>query len=185
VRIKHRVKRNWIKMYDKWSVLRVETVINNPQEFRVLRGVKSKRGHERLRWTRMRKSVADLWRYVEVGTQANERYLTALAQAPVTGNAVTDLDSLCQSRTVDGRRLARFNPVSADDCAVFRAAMAGEHAISGFRNGDLCRHLYPTPAASPVEARRRCQRISRQIAKLRGHGLVAKVHWTCPGLVDG
>jgi hypothetical protein len=121
VRIKHRVKRNWIKMYDKWSVLRVETVINNPQEFRVLR-------------------------------------------------------SLCQSRTVDGRRLARFNPVSADDCAVFRAAMAGEHAISGFRNGDLCRHLYPTPAASPVEARRRCQRISRQIAKLRGHGLVAKVH---------
>ena len=35
-RIKHRVKENWLKMYDKAGlVLRVETVINNPEEFRV------------------------------------------------------------------------------------------------------------------------------------------------------
>ena len=33
-RIKHRVKQNWLKMYDKAGlVLRVETVINNPGEF--------------------------------------------------------------------------------------------------------------------------------------------------------
>jgi hypothetical protein len=32
-RIKHRVKQNWIKMYDKSGlVLRVETVINSPEE---------------------------------------------------------------------------------------------------------------------------------------------------------
>ena len=36
-RVKHRIKRNWIKMYDKWSVLRVETTINNPNDFKVLR----------------------------------------------------------------------------------------------------------------------------------------------------
>ena len=35
-RVKHRMKLNWIKMYDKRTVLRVETVINNPEEFRVL-----------------------------------------------------------------------------------------------------------------------------------------------------
>ena len=34
-RVKHRMKFNWIKMYDKRTVLRVETVINNPEEFRV------------------------------------------------------------------------------------------------------------------------------------------------------
>ena len=28
-RVKHRMKVNWIKMYDKGTVLRVETVINN------------------------------------------------------------------------------------------------------------------------------------------------------------
>ena len=35
-RIKHRMKNNWLKMYDKFGlVLRIETVINNPREFRV------------------------------------------------------------------------------------------------------------------------------------------------------
>lgn len=39
-RIKHRVKQNWLKMYDKAGlVLRVETVINNPREFRVRKQV--------------------------------------------------------------------------------------------------------------------------------------------------
>lgn len=37
-RIKHRMKENWIKMYDKFGlVLRVETVINSPREFKVRR----------------------------------------------------------------------------------------------------------------------------------------------------
>ena len=37
-RIKHRMKDNWLKMYDKFGqILRVETVINNPREFRVRR----------------------------------------------------------------------------------------------------------------------------------------------------
>jgi len=36
MRVKHRAKMNWIKMYDKaGSVLRVETVINEPEAFKV------------------------------------------------------------------------------------------------------------------------------------------------------
>ena len=35
--------------------------------------------------------------------------------------------------------------------------------------------LYPHPPADAAEAHRRCARVSRLIAKLRGHGLVAKV----------
>jgi len=37
--IKHRMKENSLKMYDKWSVLRVETTINNPREFKIYREV--------------------------------------------------------------------------------------------------------------------------------------------------
>src|SRR5881296_1443644 len=49
-RIKHRVKENWIKMYDKSGlVLRVETVINNPEEFRVRKGVR-REGQTRMEW---------------------------------------------------------------------------------------------------------------------------------------
>jgi hypothetical protein len=59
--------------------------------------------------------------------------------------------------------------------ARFRATMAGEHAITGFRNGDIARRLYRRPARDRDEAHRRCERVSRLIVKLRGHGLVAKV----------
>jgi hypothetical protein len=175
VRIKHRVKANWIKMYDKWSVLRIETVINYPGEFKVLRVMETPRGRKKRRWMPMRKGVANLWRYVQVGKQSNERYLDALGQVPVRGKAIAELDSLCQSRIVQGKRYARFNPVSDDDCALFKAVMAGEHAINGFRNRGLCRRLYDKSPKSPDEARQRCTRVSRLITKLRGHGLVAKV----------
>ena len=36
-RVRHRMGPNWVKMYDKVSVLRVETVINNPRKARTFR----------------------------------------------------------------------------------------------------------------------------------------------------
>src|SRR5207249_2406675 len=49
-RVKHRRKRNWIKMYNKQgSVLRVETVINQPDEFKVRRRVR-RQGRHLMAW---------------------------------------------------------------------------------------------------------------------------------------
>jgi hypothetical protein len=53
--------------------------------------------------------------------------------------------------------------------------MAGEHAIRGFRNIDITNRLYRRPAVDTDEAHRRCERVSRLIVKLRGHGLIAKI----------
>jgi hypothetical protein len=174
-RVKHRIRRNSIKMYDKYSVLRVETTINNPREFKVLRYQTNKRGRRFRRWMPMRKGVADFWRLSQVGGNANDRYLNALAQAKPKGKAIEELDRLCHSRTVKHRRYARFNPVAAEDATLFTAVLTGEHAINGFRNRDIVAHIYGTPSRSLEEARRRCARASRLIRKLRGHGLVAKI----------
>ena len=173
-RVKHHMKRNSLKMYDKWSNLRVETTINNPREFKVLRVIQTAEGRQR-RWLPMGKGVANLWRYAQVAQQANARYLEALAQAQPKGKAIAELDDLCRSRVVHAKRYAKFNPVTAEDCQLFAATLAGEHALNGFRNKDLQARLYDTPARSPDEARRRSARVSRLIAKLRGHGLIAKV----------
>ena len=63
VRIKHRVKMNWIKMYDKaGSVLRVEMVINDPEAFKVRKQVRPY-GNQVTQWFPMRKGVANLFRY--------------------------------------------------------------------------------------------------------------------------
>ena len=52
--IEHRVKENWLKIYDKSGpVLRAETVINNPEEIRVRKHVLHK-----TEWVAMRRGVA-------------------------------------------------------------------------------------------------------------------------------
>ncbi len=66
-------------MYDKHgSVLRIETVINHPYEFKVRRRGRRK-GQEVMGWFPMVKGVANLYRYAEVSLAANGRYLDALA----------------------------------------------------------------------------------------------------------
>lgn len=174
-RVKHRLARNWVKVYDKASVLRVETTINNPREFRILRVVTDDAGRRERRWCPMNTGVANLWRYFQVGAGANRRYLDALAAAQPNGEGAAALGALCRSRIRLGRRYARFNPLQRPDLALFRAVLAGGNTIVGFRNHDLVARLYARPATSDDERRRRCARVSRLIAKLRGHRLIAKV----------
>lgn len=174
-RVKHTMGRNAIKVYDKANVLRVETTINDPSEFRVLRLQAGKDGHRQAAWRPMRKGVANLPRYHQVGRGANERYLEALSSAADHGEAVAALDDLCRPTLLHGRRIASFNPITPPDLALFKAALAGEHSIVGFRNNDLTNRLHPRPPSTEQETRRRSARTSRQIAKLRGHGLITKV----------
>jgi len=138
-RVKHSLKRNTLKMYDPANVLRVETTINDPREFRVLRVIDTRQGHSGggRPWAkhalRSRRGVTNLWRYAQVGLQANARYFEAVAHAQPKGKAIAELDRLCRPQTVNGKRNARFHPVTAEDCALFAAALAGEHALNGFR----------------------------------------------------
>lgn len=173
-RIKHTSKRNSLKLYDVLNVLRIETTLNNPREFRVLRVTQTRQGRQR-RWYPMGKGVANFWRYAQVGRQANARYLEALATAQPKGKAIAELDGLCRPRHDNGKRVAKFNPVTAEDTALFAAVLAGEHQLNGFRNKDLQARLYSTPPRSDTEHRRRSARVTRWIAKLHGHGLIAKV----------
>jgi hypothetical protein len=169
-RVKHWMKNNAIKMYDKASVLRIETTINNSREFKTL-----KVEHEQRRWVPMNKGVSNFWRFYQVGQQANKRYLAALAQVHLKGEGLQALDALCQPKTKQGKRIARFNPITKDDCQLFAAVMSGEHLINGFRNRDLRLKLFGIEAQTPSETKRLCARVSRLIAKLRGHGLISKV----------
>jgi hypothetical protein len=173
-RVKHTLKRNSLKLYDVLNVLRIETTLNNPREFRVLRVIETKQGRQR-RWRPMGKGVANFWRYAQVGQQANGRYLDALAHAQPKGKAIAELDDLCRSRLKKGKRVAKFNPVAAEDSALFTAVLAGDHHLNGFRNKDLQARVFSTPARSDIEQRRRSARVTRWLAKLRGHGLIAKV----------
>jgi len=170
-RVKHWVKSNSIKMYNKGCVLRVETTINNSGEFKVPASESNSS-----RWKRMPKGVSYFWHFYQTGREANQRYLDALRTLPCQGKAAIDaLDSLCQSQEHQGRPVAKFQPVDASTCQLFAAVLRGEHLLSGFRNHHIRQVLYETPADDePTEHRRRA-RVSRLLAKLVGHGLVQRV----------
>jgi hypothetical protein len=55
----------------------------------------------------MRKTVADLYRFYQVGRASNERYLEALAAAPDHRQGVIALDRLCRLRRNRGRHHPR------------------------------------------------------------------------------
>jgi hypothetical protein len=80
VRVKHYLGGNSVKAYDKaGSVLRIETTINQPKQFRVFRAKQGDPQGEKA-WRPLRKSVADLKRRAEVSGQVNHRYAEALGE---------------------------------------------------------------------------------------------------------
>lgn len=176
-RVKHRVGRNSIKMYDHANVLRIETTINHPADFKISKHQETDRGLQ-IKWVPMRKGVQNLPRYFKVASASNDRYLDALGAVSSRvprSRAIKQLDAMCRPHTVDGRHVPRLQPIGPEDCAVFQAVLHGEHAIRGFRNRDIASLIYTTPPSSSEDRRRRGARVSRTIARLRGHGLVAKV----------
>jgi hypothetical protein len=171
-RVRFRLKANAVKFYDHANVFRVETTINNPREFKVLRSAPD---DQEPRWCPMTKGVANFWRYAEVAHAANGRLLEALARVPLTGAATAELDALCQPVTAADRHVAAFNPIHPDTATLFAAVLSGDFTVNGFRNRDLQGKLYPAAATDAADARRRTHHTSRLIAKLRGHGLITRV----------
>jgi len=177
VRVKHRVNGNWLKMYDKQgSVLRVETVLNDPTDFRVYR---PKEGGPQgdLQWRALRRGVADLYRRAEVCHAANERYLDALAVADADQPLGRQLDRLCQPTTWKGQHLRGLNIWGAD-APLLAAITRGEYLLNGFRNRDVREQLYGAQPSRAREQRKQAGRVTRLLRLLRAHGLIRKVPHT-------
>lgn len=174
VRVKHRMKENSIKMYDKWSVLRIETTINNPREFKVYKEA-IRKGELRKTWVPMGKGVSNIYRYAQVSQESNIRYLNALSAVEDTSEVAADLEKLCNSIQKNGKRYSGFNPLSKACCDIFLAVLNGSNYINGFSNKDIRKILYPCLPANSETVKKMSGRITRLLIKLRAHKLIAKI----------
>jgi len=173
-RVRHAVKGNVIKMYNKEGrVLRIETVINNPYEFKVYREGR-REGQPVMGWYPMAKRVSNLPRYAEVSRAANSRYLQALAAVDDPSKALGQMRQLARPVRHAGRPYRGFNPADEDDARLFGAVLRGEHAIRGFRNRDIRQRLF-APSKNPRRRRLQSARTSRLLKRLHMHGLIAKI----------
>ena len=174
MRIKHRLNRNSIKMYDKQgSVLRVETTINEVRDLKSYRAKRSAPDGPK-EWRPLRKGLADMHRRTQISQAANERYLESMASVEETVPLGQLVEKLCQSATWKGSRVRALNPFATEDARWLEAVSRGEFTINGFRNRDL-RGLLFTSASSAIEQRRQSGKITRIIRLLRAHGLLTKV----------
>src|SRR2546427_4132711 len=175
--IKHRVKQNWLKMYDKaGSVLRLEMVINDPEGFTVRKEV-TRKGKKVFKWVDMLKGVAYLFRYKDVSLAANGRYLNALAQVDDPTDAIRTLDRIATRKQIAPKRTAKaFNPVARDEVQIFRALLAGQHMIRGFSNPDIRQILKDSPHLNGIaDPKRRSAKTTRILNRCHAHQLIAKI----------
>jgi hypothetical protein len=171
--LKHRAGANSIKMYDKGSVLRVETTINQPKAFRVLRSP-ARQPDAPKKWRPLRRSTADLHRRAQISQAANQRYFTALS----TVHDHTPLrDTLARwSRRVrwQGHAYRALNPLALPDARWLSTLNDARWTTAGLTNADLRSALYG-PLRNVALERKRAGQTTRLIRLLRAHGILRKV----------
>jgi hypothetical protein len=173
VRLRHTVSGNSLKMYDKYgNVLRLETTIIHPEEFKVYRP-KEGASEGPKAWRKLRRGVADLHRRAQVSQAANDRYLVALGSVTGSNSLHQEAASVCQPVLYHARRYRALNPLCEQDYALLQAVSQGQFTLSGLRNSDLRAELYK-PAKDPLLRRRHAATITRKLTLLRAHGLLRK-----------
>lgn len=171
-RIKHKMKSNSIKMYDKYSVLRIEMTINDPREFKVYKKVSHKDGSTSMRWSPMGKSISNLYRYAEVSKSANFRYLEAFKGIIPKKSIEAEINAICHNKTINDKHYTGFNVWEEDTFRLITELSNGSYLIKGFTNHDIRRALYLKQEADLKATR---NRVTRLFAKLRAHNLIKKV----------
>ena len=176
VRLKHWVNLNSIKLYNCLNVLRPETTIHDAEDLKIFRTPET-RPNAPMAWFPLRRGVADLYRRAQISRAANDRYLTALAAASITTPLAEEAVKVCRPVRCDQRRHRALNPFGSTDAQLLAAVNRGEWALKGFRNRDI-RTLLFGQTNDKKQQRSQAAKVSRRLALLHAHGLIAKVSHT-------
>lgn len=170
VRVKHAVKTNSVKVYNKaGSVLRVETTINKPNEFKSYRPQQST---GELLWQPMRKSIYDIKRRAEVSQKVNERQVEALASAQVGEKFSAIIDAVVSPIKKADLRIRGLSPF-AKDKDLLDVISNGAFQLNGFRNRDVRESLLKSATGDDVK--KNSAKVSRMLRMLRHHGVIKKI----------
>jgi len=159
------MKSNSIKVYDKFSCLRVEVTINDPKKFKVYKDVHHKDGTTSRRWVPMGKSISNLYRYAEISKAANRRFLDSMCSIIPSGSIEAEINAVCGKKKVRNRIYTGYNVWSPETFRLFEAVCDGRYLIRGFTNQEIRRSIC---GENPDTSKER-GRMSRELAKLRVH----------------
>lgn len=176
-RVKFVMNKNSVKMYDKDSVLRIETTVNNSRAFKV---------RSQGKWLPMGKSISNMYRIAEVSRKCNERYLNSLSVINCDKNLDREIESLCHTKLTklsgknsycEARPYGGFNLLRDSTCRLFNALMNGAYFITGFTRKEITNALIRIKAFADTDLndmKKLLGKVTRLLAKLRAHGLITK-----------
>ncbi len=158
-------------MYDKFSVLRVETTINNPRELGIFGTVHHRDGTESKQWKPMGKSIDNLYRYAKISKACNTRFLDAVVDIVPVKSTLKEIKDICSGKKTGGRKVPGFNVWSKEVVLIIKMVCDRRYLVQDFRNKDIRREIFP----DIKDRKKQSSRTSRILKKLRQHGLIKKV----------
>ncbi len=173
-RIKFKINNNQIKMYDKGNNLRIEVTINNPKDFKVLKEKEKIIDHKSIEkekvWVPMGKSIANLYRYVEISKNITKRYIEALPEINTDEAPISEIEKISSSVTIDDRKYTGFNILQKDTLKLLSIISSGEYLINGFSNKNIRNKYFEIEIT-----KKEINKLTRLLAKLKAHGIIKKV----------
>ena len=165
-RIKHTMGPVSIKMYDKFRlILRIETTVVNVSFFKHYREVEHKGGTRTMAWAEMKKTIYSLAPLRELLLASNRRYLEFISTIEDDKAGTDKLNKISQPVEEKDRSYRGFNFFDPQDEQLSESLGSGEFNISGCQTKDLRRRLNGKNTGQ----------ISRQMKRLRIHGLIKKI----------
>jgi hypothetical protein len=168
-RIRHRMGPAALKMYDKFGrVLRIETVANDVSFFKHHRTVEHRDGSSEEKLAPVKKTLYSLRVVAGLLRASNRRYLEFLSSLDDDTAGRQHLERISRPVRDEKRSYRGLNFFDANDRALLLTIARGEFNLRGFQVRDLRGFLAHFSGAQ----------LTRQIKRLRMHGLIKKVHGT-------
>ena len=173
-RIKFKIKNNQIKMYNKGNNLRIEVTINNPREFKILKEKEKIVNHKRIEtekvWLPMGKSIANLYRYVEISKSITSRFIEALPDINLDALPLKEIQNISSRKIINDRVYSAFNILNKDTLKIFQVISNPKYLINGITNKSIRNEIFVEH-----DTAKNINRTTRLLAKLHAHGLIKKV----------
>ena len=173
-RIKFKINKNQIKMYDKGNNLRIEVTINNPREFKVLKEKEKIIEHEKIEtvkeWVPMGKSITNLYRYAEISKNIINRYINSLPKIDINTVPISEIESITSPVVIDERKYTGFNLLEPGTLKIFKTISNGKYLLNGFTNKLIRCELFGDNISN-----KEINKVTRLLSKLKAHGIIKKV----------
>ena len=172
-RIKFKINNNQIKMYDKGNNLRIEVTINNPKDFKVLKTKENDETGEIVetkQWVPMGKSIANLYRYVEISKNIIKRYIETLPDINIDEVTLKEIERISKRAEINNKVYSGINILNEQNLKIFSEISKGEYLINGFTNKMIRKNIFENS-----EDKKTINKTTRLLSKLKAHGLIKKV----------